>query len=60
MRKCRNLDPFRHKITHEMITSQQKKKKKHQKTHKKPIKVDEKKKSIKNIPSFMSKTAIVT
>jgi hypothetical protein len=39
-----------------MITSQQKKKKK----HKKPIKVDEKKKSIKNIPSFMSKTAIVT
>ena len=43
-----------------MITSQQKKKKKHQKTHKKPIKIDEKKKSIKNIPSFMSKTAIVT
>ena len=43
-----------------MITSQQNQKKTHKKKHKKTIKVDEKKKAIKNIPSFMSKTAIVT
>lgn len=63
MRKCRNLDPFRYKIldlfygpsiTHEIITSQQ------QQKHKKKHMMKKKEKLIKNIPSFMSKTAIVT